>query len=128
MSIYSHEFLIFSHVNSQKVNLSLLTGNMNNFLSLNLTKLIIKLVLTTRVISHNAQYEKFEMKLPGCEILGTAARTLAPLTNFPRAAESPFKSGVTGYEFARRIAASFYSAKLCSSFFQWFVVQGLNCM
>ena len=26
------------------------------------------------------------MKLPGCEILGTAARTLAPLTNFPRAA------------------------------------------
>ena len=31
------------------------------------------------------QYEKFEMKLPGCEILGTAARILAPLTNFPRA-------------------------------------------
>ena len=26
------------------------------------------------------------MKLPGCDILGTAARTLAPLTNFPRAA------------------------------------------
>ena len=26
------------------------------------------------------------MKLPGCEIPGTAARTLAPLTNFPRAA------------------------------------------
>ena len=28
------------------------------------------------------------MKLPGCEILGTAAKTLAPLTNFPRA--TPF--------------------------------------
>ena len=25
------------------------------------------------------------MKLPGCEILGTAARTLAPPTNFPHA-------------------------------------------
>ena len=35
---------------------------------------------------HNPQCEKFEMKLLGCEILGTAARTLAPSTDFPRAA------------------------------------------
>ena len=32
-----------------------------------------------------SQYEKFEMKFLGCEILGTAAITLTPLTNFPRA-------------------------------------------
>ena len=60
---------------------------MNNFLSLGLTKTDYEMSFNhARVISHNAQYEKFEMKLPGCEILGTAARTLAPLTNFPRAA------------------------------------------
>ena len=30
------------------------------------------------------EHEKFEMKILGCEILGTAAKTLSPLTNFPR--------------------------------------------
>ena len=35
---YSHEFLILSHVNSKKVNLSLLIASMNKFLSLGLTK------------------------------------------------------------------------------------------
>ena len=42
------------------------------------------------------QYKKFEMKLPGCEIPGTAARTLAPLTNFPRASLSFLLAGFTG--------------------------------
>ena len=47
----------------------------------------MKWVLTTRVISHNAQYEKFEMKLPGCDNLGTAYEfsTRAAAPNFVQA-------------------------------------------
>ena len=47
----------------------------------------MKWVLTTQVISHNAQYEKFEMKLPGCDNFGTAYEfsTRAAAPNFVQA-------------------------------------------
>ena len=63
----------------------------NDCLSLGFTKTDYEMSFnfsTVRVIPHITQYEKFEMKPPGCEILGRAARTLAPLTNF-RCALSP---------------------------------------
>ena len=59
---------------------------MNQCLSLGLTK-----------TDYEMSLRKFEMKLPGCEILGTAARTLAPLTNFPRAAAFPRCEGVGAF-------------------------------
>ena len=52
-----------------------------------------------------SQYEKFEMKFLGCEILGTAAKTLTPLTNFPRAEaankQTSIQKGSSPSEFTR---------------------------
>ena len=85
MIIYNHEFLIFNHANSG-------IANINHCLSLGLTKTDYEMSLNCA--GHSTQslkYEKFERKLLGCEILGTAARTLVPLTNFPRATPPSYK-------------------------------------
>ena len=59
---------------------------MNYCLSLGLTKTDYEMSFNHEGSFHTIpEYEKFEMKLPCCQILGTAARTLALLTNFPRA-------------------------------------------
>ena len=82
MSIYNHEFLIFNHANSA-------IANINNCLSLGLNKTGYE--MNFNCAGHSTQstkYEKFEMKSLGCEILGTAAKTLAPVTNFSCAAAS----------------------------------------
>ena len=72
MSICNHEFLIFNH------------ANINNCLSLGLTKTDNEMSFNRA--GHSTQsLSTRNLKLLGCEILGTAARSLAPLTNFPGA-------------------------------------------
>ena len=81
ISICNHDFLIFNNAN-------LAIASINHCLCLGLTKTDYKMSFNCAVHSTHVpslSTKKFEMKLLGCEILGTAARTLAPLTNFPRA-------------------------------------------
>ena len=53
------------------------------------------------------------MKLPGCEILGTAAGTLAPITNFPCAAAGCFggvSDGVSGHNRGAVSCSGYFAA------------------
>ena len=83
-AVYEHfclEFLILNYAN-------LAIANINHYLSLGLSKTDYEMSFNCAIHSTHVQSlstKKFEMKLFGCQIIGTAARTLAPLTNFPRA-------------------------------------------